>query len=176
MDRQLSTRESQAIRTIQIIVGAMILGIVVFAIVGLALGGVAQGQSVAPPGGGQAGGLSQPNLLRLIWLVMVAGMLPAGVLLRRMQSGQAVRSVADAEAIDREALLPVYMTMTIISAAMAEGAALFGCVMLLLSGSPMDLIFIALPLLVMLWLFPTPGKWRGFVERVERERSLRRAA
>jgi len=174
MDQEVSPQESQGLRALQIIVGAMIVGIVVFAVIGMALGGVAQGQGTAPPAAGQTGGLSFENLLRLIWLLMVVGLIAAGAVLRRTQVNQAVRVSAADEAIGREDLLRLFTTMTIISAAMAEGAALFGCVMLLLGGAPVDLVFIAAPLLVMLWLFPTPGRWQGFVRRVEDERTLRR--
>jgi len=55
-----------------------------------------------------------------------------------------------------------------------EAIALFGGVILLLSGDRRDLILIAVPLLVLIWRFPTAGWWETFVEEIARLRSLHR--
>jgi hypothetical protein len=70
--------------------------------------------------------------------------------------------------------MQAFNTSTIIGAALAEGAALFGGVILLLSGQPVDLLLVAVPLLVLLSRFPTAGRLESFVRTVQVGRSLHR--
>lgn len=173
MQEQMSHAERRALRPLQMIVAALIVGVITFTIVALAVGGMQSGPGQAPAPA-QAGSLSMANTLRLVCAALIAGTLMVFPIVRRGQIGVLSRQTSGGDADDRARLMQAFTATTIIGGALAEGPALFGAVILLLTGELQDLILIAVPLLVLLFRFPTAGRWESFVRGIQVQRSLRR--
>lgn len=173
MLEQMSEPERRALRPLQMIVAALIVGVITFTIVALALGGMQSGPGQAPAPA-QTGSLSMANTLRLVCAALIAGTLMVFPIVRRGQIGVLSRQASGGDAEDRAQIMQAFTATTIIGGALAEGPALFAAVILLLTGNPVDLILVAVPLLVLLSRFPTAGRWESFVRTIEVGRSLRR--
>ena len=175
MDTDPPSDESAALRTLQIIIAALFFGSLIFGVIAFLLGPVGQQPPPATPASGQAaaGGMPMPAMLRLVWGALAAGELLMFPVVRRANLKLLVEEPAADEQADREALMQSFRQLSIIAGALADGAALFGGVILLLTGNPMDLLLVALPLLALAIMFPTAGKWDAFTAKIRNERALR---
>jgi hypothetical protein len=175
MDTNRPSTESAALRTLQLTIAALFFGSLVFGVIAFFLGPVGQQPPPAPPASGQAaaGGMPMPALLRLVWGALAAGELLMFPIVRRANLKLLVEEPATDEQADRESLIQSFRQLSIIAGALAEGLALFGGVILLLTGNPMDALLVALPLLALAVMFPTAAKQQAFVQRIHNERALR---
>ncbi len=147
---------AQRFKVLQIIGFALPLGVVVFAVVAAVLGPV--GQQPADP--------AMLNMLRLACVALIVGTVPIALVLRRAMISQ----LAQREADDMQ-IMNAFTNATILAIALAEGPALFGAVVLLLSGTPSDIVLVALPLIGMLWHMPTRSRWEKFVDSVHQQKT-----
>jgi hypothetical protein len=178
---RITDADRLAVRQMQIIVSALILGVVTFAIIAFLTGGLLQSpQPATQPGPG-----SILLTLRMACglLIVVGACAPFAVRAVQVRMlAQAVNGDASEGAVDRgqtEANAAETMQMfgsgLIICAALAEGPALFGGVILMLSGEPLDLLLIAVPLTILILQLPTAGRIAALRERawLRRERNER---
>jgi len=141
-----------SLKSLQIIVLAMMAGVLVFAVIAVAIG------SRNPP---------QPELARLLMPILVlVGVveLPAYFVVRRASVASLRRSLeVDPPADDSDArVMTTFATLTIIGSAMAEGFGLFGSVIFLLTSEWPVLAAPAIALVVLVLRIPTGGKLSDF--------------
>ena len=161
---------TQTLRTQQIVFGALIVGLVTFTIVALVVG----------PQMNRSGNTGLPQMLNILRLacgalifgtVAVFPVVKSAHLKNLVNASRAGHHDGDVE--DADAFFPAFATINIIGGALAEGPALFAAVILLLSANPLDLLLVVVPLAVLVWRFPTRGRWESFVLAIDRERALR---
>lgn len=158
------------------LIGAcLITGVVVFAGVALTIGPIgspaaAGGTTTAPV----AGPLSMPMLMRLIWGVLALTQIPLAffIVLPFTKRAAAIRrsdsSLANSgrsRSADNAVHVPTFnafSTASLISLALLESLALLGAITLLMSGNPIDLLLVGVPVLLMLAVFPTTDRWHNF--------------
>lgn len=145
-----SPDKDTAIRTMQIIAGALMLGVVAFGgVVGMLLAGRAADDSSAQIISYVAAGAS------LLALVVVASV-PASL-------GQSVDPDAPAEAKER-ARCGAYQTRMIVRFAILEGVAMLNLVAALIEGQRFNLVIAGFMLLCMALLFPTRSRVESFIK------------
>jgi len=165
------------VRTLQVIVGAMVIGCLAFLAVAVAAG--PQTADSAP------GDHVLLTYLALAWVLvsLVAGSVVAGVVAasgRRRLAGDPTaggppgRPTASPEA-PPSSLTGLFSTGTIIRSAVLEGGALFAVVAYLVEGHRLALVAAAVGVAALLVGFPTEGRFREWAERqqehIARERS-----
>ena len=158
----------QTLRTQQIIFGGLMCGLVAFTVVALVVGPrMSRPPTATPP---------PVDILRLACGILILATLAVFPLVKRahLNTLAKVMSWKKDEDDGRKGLLAAFGTINIIGGALAEGPALFAMVILLLSANPLDLLLVAVPLAVLVWRFPTRGRWESVVLSIDRERSLRR--
>lgn len=110
-------------------------------------------------------------ILRFAWGGLAVSELPMMFILRQAMFGRAVLLRRNAprtgstSAID-DAVFMIFRGWSVIALAIPESLALFGCVILLLSGEPLDGLLVVAPVLAMLAVFPTVNRWEAFNRRV----------
>lgn len=141
-----------SIKTLRIMLIAMIAGILAFGIVACLL---------APLGGDDS---QLANVLLLVLALMAVGELSAYVVIRMVILGKLRQAVADSANTDdpQTLVLPVFYQITIIGAAMAEGLSLFGLVIFLLFAAPPALIAPVLGVVLIAARFPSENKLANF--------------
>jgi hypothetical protein len=161
--------------------GLLAAPIIFAAIVGaMALGAAGQSGAPAPAWPGIGGGqIDLPTLLRLIWLALAVSELPALILVRQAMLKRAATVCRTAPQVGRAETLSasifnIFGTWTIIALAIPESLALLGGVTLMLSGQPLDALLVALPVAVMLALFPTRGRWEAFERSAQARAAMAR--
>jgi hypothetical protein len=144
----------QALRTHQVVVGALLAGLLSFTGVVLAL------QTTATAIRSMAG---QENPLLIAMAALSVATLFASFIMRRLHVGQ-LRKLADQQVdISPRLLITRFGTLTILRAALAEGPALFGTMIVLISGNVLGFAGTGLGALMLLIVFPTRGKFDAFV-------------
>ncbi|MBI5364856.1 MAG: hypothetical protein HZA53_16890 [Planctomycetes bacterium] len=137
------------IRTLQVILGALIAGLLSFTAVAVfvrtSIGGVGSGAPV--------------DLLALVVLVLFAGMGGVYFMVRRSMLAAARAKRESALALVRQELVPIELQrLTLLGAALAEGPGLLGTVVVLIGGS---WFLLAAPVIAMLCiLFQMPSRER----------------
>jgi hypothetical protein len=147
---------AQQLRTIPVLVGALIAGLVIFAVTAVVMG----------PGGPLASEeVASGEPMPAETMLAVLGVLLVGCLGAFFAFGAAVRSQAhkawEARADDedgRAKLVALLSTSTILRAALVEGPGLFACVIVLLTGSPLPLAATALVVGLMATLLPARAR------------------
>ncbi len=144
----------ESIATTQIILLALSLGVGMFTAVALFVGPL-----------NAEGADSSTKVLEWFALAYGVGVLPLVFFFRRMLDGRvAPRKDAAIEEI-RKGQMPLEMRIaTIIPAALAESAGLFGCVVLLLTGNAELLIAPVLSVAMIMWMWPSES---GLIDRVK---------
>lgn len=138
----------------RIILLALAMGVVMFAAVGLFVGPMDGEESESPTA-------------VLEWAVLAygVGVLPLVFFLRRILDGRvAPRKDAAIEEIEKGLMPLEFRVATILPAALAESAGLFGCVVLLLTGSTLLLIAPVVSVAVILYMWPSQS---GLLERAK---------
>lgn len=134
--------------TLQLIVGAMMTGLVTFAVIVLAVGTVGEPDP------------SLANLLLAVLGVLGVSELAGYVVLRMVLLGK-LRGEAESTSAPHEVdqkVLGTWSTLVLIRSAMTEGWGLFGCVIALVTGSPLGLAAAVLAVLLLAMGFPTQGR------------------
>lgn len=156
------------LRVLQMIAGALIMGVVVFAMVAIATGnrgGGGAGGSGGAPGPASA---SAATLRYVAAAVLFSGITVAFIMNAVMRKSVAgppdFQQTGEREPLSIHLVFNRFFTMTIISLALLEGPALFGAVIVLLTGDMPDLAFVAVPVVGMLALYPTQNKWRNLLQ------------
>ncbi|MHC4949116.1 MAG: hypothetical protein ACYTG1_12810 [Planctomycetota bacterium] len=148
------------LRSLQIIVGALVLGVVSFAAVAL----------VVKPAGAPPADL---GMLRMVCLLMLVTMVPASLIARHLMLRRnepradnpfaAVDAGPDPQA-DAQACAARFQQATIVGCALLESVSLFALILFLLGRDPVDLVLAGVPVLLMVTaFFPTERRWRRFV-------------
>ncbi len=146
-----------ALRVLQLIVASLVMSLGIFGVVAVMVAPVRPGA---------------PGMLRTVVLVAVPVAVATALALRRVMLRRLDRSSTNPYAGDAEPAgdrgddpdAPQrFSVATIMSSAILEGAALLGIVVYLMGGQPDLLAVAALPVVIMLLLFPTAGRWRRFV-------------
>jgi len=148
----------RVLRTLRLIVAAMILGVAGFAAVVVVL--VSRG---FPP---HAAGLGRLLLLALGVLAVAEAQTYATVralIVRRLRRAAEERGP---DHVPVEDLAGSFNTITLLGAALVEGASLFALVTVLVTGQWVALAAAAVGLLLLLWLLPTHGRFSAFVAQV----------
>jgi hypothetical protein len=151
-------------RILQIVVAAICMGVVMFLgialLVMLSANGAPQGNP--PP-------QALPVSLTLVAAIMVAVCLIAGVIAKWAVTRVAQRQlIADGSASalgDRKSLLKLFVTRTIVGAALTEGVALFVIVVYIIEKSPICLGLAVFLLLVIASHFATRSRVISWVEK-----------
>ena len=167
------------------LIGAcLITGVIVFAGVALTMGpigGTAAAPATTTPGGGP---LSMPMLMRLIWGVLALTQIPLAFFIRQpminraagvRRSDSSLANAGRSGAGDDDMHMPTFNTFgtaSLISLALLESLALLGAIIVLMSGDTIDLLLVGVPVLLMLAVFPTIGRWRSFDHAVERRAEI----
>ncbi len=156
-----------SLRVLQILVAALALGLLSFSavVVGMVATGNAPTSSGAP--GARAVGSASTNQLLLVMGLLslvcaVAGFIMRGVMIAgfRRQLGPVATSS------DPTSLLPQFQTVTILRAALAEGPALLGTVIVMISGNWLGFLGSAFGLCMLAVVFPTRGRLEDFARDV----------
>lgn len=155
------------LKTLQMICMALIMGVAIFAAIVAVM-------TVAPPPGGtappttQAGGPA-PALRYVAGMLTITGCVAAFVL--TMPRGRTDHRLiqpmhrTDAPA-DLYRMFGRFFSKRLAAYAILEAPALLGAVLTLLSSNLNDLAFVAVPLVCMLLIFPTAGKWDRFASAI----------
>lgn len=152
------------LRTMQILIGALIIGVISFGCVVAALVLTGNGPLPASQGSGAArGGLPLASMLLLVMGVLTVVSNGAGFWIRRQTVASLRRSSDAGEELNEGDLLARFQTTMVVRGAMAEGPALFGVVIVLISGAWLGFAGTGFGLLVLLAIFPTRAKFDGFV-------------
>lgn len=177
VDEKLEAKLAPIVRTLRLIVLAMIVVPLIFAAVVLVIGG--QGpQDPAPINGElvpQRGGAAMGQIALTAGLVALF----AQQFLGRFVTGQAVKNLAVQSMGEPERLGEAYLTGTVVSCAINEGAAFLNLIAFMASQSPYNLGMAVLLILSNAMKWPTVGKvadWaRGTERRLTEEADLRGA-
>jgi hypothetical protein len=148
------------LRVLQIIAATLLAGVLTFLVVVIVL--VQQrGQGLGQPGDPV---VTYVALAFFVTQVGVWAFLPASLARKRVLDLAATTAARGPGAAPAGELLAVFQTKTIISYAMLEGVAFFGCIAYLLEGDVLALAVVAAPVLLMLLTFPTRPRvlsWLG---------------
>jgi NhaP-type Na+/H+ or K+/H+ antiporter len=146
------------VKTLQIIIAAMVVGVLALTVVGLAIGPVMDE--------------SQVDSIKGVLLGVCGALIVMGAVVGRVVRSVTMRALSRQEEDDFERrAVTVYTTMTIVSAAAAEGPAVLGGVAVLLLGPGISILFVAVPLALLVVQFPTLGRWDSFVYETKRDRN-----
>jgi len=155
----LTAAIAQRLQTLKVLSFALIVGVVTFAIIVASINTNAAPMNAAIL-----------NMMRLICGAIFVSGLIAGVMVRQIST----KKLMTMEPRPDDAIrMNYFFVATLVAMATLEGAALFACVLVLLSGQASELALAAPPLLVMLWNFPTESRWRRFA-RVQEGQSFDR--
>ena len=166
---------TQAARTMQIIVCALIIGVICFALVVL-VGGLAPEK---PP---------EAPIVSIIAAVFAVGSLVAAPLLPKLVTSGSQQSLVQGQPIHQHSmfaqealgdvgpLVGVFQTRLIIGRAILEGAAFFNLAAYMIEAQPISLGFTVVLLIAMVFNFPTREKLESWVRAelatIEQLRSL----
>ncbi len=162
-EQSQSLETPKRLTSLQVIGVALISGVVMFALIAW----------MEAPAGSTPGNVIM--ILRYAWGVLAVSELPMMFILRQAMHGRAAllrrHAPKDGEhsTIDA-AVFAIFRGWSIIALAIPESLALFGCVIMLLSGQPLDGWLVVAPVVAMLAVFPTSSRWETF-DRLTRERS-----
>jgi hypothetical protein len=152
-----------ALPQLRLIIMAMMTGVVTLGAVAVYIG-----QNAKPD-------LEQAKLLLIALAALCIMEIPAFILIGRVMIGKLQvdfqKLPDDQDPWDQ--LLPSFFTITLIRGAMVEGASIFGCVIMLISGVWLSLIVPMLGLMVLSLLFPTDNRFHEFIGTVTGRRRLR---
>jgi hypothetical protein len=162
----MSPTLTQIVRINQILVTALLFGVVSFAAVAVALGPLQP--APAPVAGAPIGPFGGYDPLLLAMGALIVGQFPVllflGIAMGKQAAGMARRLAAEPETRDT-ALARLWMNGTILRAALAEGAGLFGAVILLLHGERLALVGVGFAVLVLVAIMPTRGRLENWIQR-----------
>ncbi|MEX2172502.1 MAG: hypothetical protein WD851_24485 [Pirellulales bacterium] len=170
---ELPSREKIAtqVRTLQIIVAALVMGCLTFAIVAVVI------RSNSDTAADNEAFPVMTAMALAFGTVAIIAQLVIAPLLRR-QTRQRLAQQSEASDADGSLILMGLQTSTIVGAAISEGACFFNLVAYLLEGSPYTLVMAAVLVLTIVLRFPTVGGVTDWLEREirlveEREMRLR---
>ena len=157
----------QVIRTVPILIFALLMGLISFAGLGLFQGlrgpNASPGSGAPPaPAGTLPGGISaEPMLIVMGVLVVFAAF--AQVLFGKLAVSRARSAVASlkTEQEKRDAIAPTFMIMTIMRAAVAEGAGLLGAMIVFSTGDVLGLIGVAFSVAFLAILLPARSRFES---------------
>jgi hypothetical protein len=176
----------KALRTLQIITGALLLGVVVFTAVVVVLG--TNGINVGGAGAGVVGGVAGNDtpLISIVALMIFAVQVPMSFVVPGMQTRDGLNKImagtwrtprgSNPSEFEEDAakLMVLRQTTLITSLALLEGAALFAGVAYLIEGRVFILAVPAVVVLQMLTSFPTEYRVRTWLEaQIDRLELLR---
>lgn len=150
-------------RTAQIIVAALMMGQLAFAAVCL---------TVTQNGGQPARKQQFPVPIEIVGVVI--GMIQIGLrfIVPTSISAVAVKRLRNQPPVDwRSALAPIYMTTTIVTHALLEGAGLFNGVAYMIGQHWMSLGMMGIMIALMAISFPTQMQFESWAEQVQRDNS-----
>jgi hypothetical protein len=160
------------VRLMQIITGAMIGGVLMFAVIIVGM--------VLQRGGGfvMPRGPEDLPIISIIALVVLAACLLARMVVSTTILRSSLRQIAasapdvgaagrssEALGMEQGALLAVRQSTLIVGNALVEGPAFFAGIAYFLEGQTFALIGVLIPVLAMLWQFPTRQGIRSWVDR-----------
>ncbi|HZW09875.1 MAG TPA: hypothetical protein VFF69_08220 [Phycisphaerales bacterium] len=170
MEQSHAATPEQQLRTIQVLVWALMAGLVVFAATAVVVG----------PGGPMAPAQPSSEPVRAGPLLPVLGALMAGCAgaffafgaAAKKQARKAWEARADEED-GRAKIIAVLSTSSILRAALVEGPGLFACVVVLLSGEPLPLAGAAIAVGLMATLLPVRSRLAQLEEAATGMRAIR---
>jgi hypothetical protein len=159
MDREGKNDPNSMLRSLQIMVAVLIMGLVIFSAVaaGLVLSG-----SMPPPGG--PGPAAAPVFLTVMGVLTLVTLAASFVMRGVIVAG--ARKKFETGEIPEDGVIPQYQVATVLRAALAEGPALFGAVIVMITGNWLGFAGTAFGLLMLLVVFPTRDRRDGFVRDV----------
>ncbi len=144
----------QAVRSAQVVVGALVAGLIMFGVVV---------EAVLRAGAAQPG---LGDVLLPVLGVLYLGAGGASVALPRIMLSRAMVQVGGLGPDEAaRALAPAYLTSCILRGALLEGPGLFGLVIVMLTGNPLAYVAPALSVLMLVGTFPGRGRFDDLVER-----------
>ncbi len=165
---------SQIVRTSKFLVAALLFGVIAFTAVALAVGPV-NPPPPPPAAGTPVGPFAGIEPLVLAMGALIVGQFPVliflGVALSKQAAIMARNRASEPDARDL-ALARLWMNATILRAALAEGAGLFGAVIVLLKGDTLGLIGVAFAVVVLAALIPTRGRLENWIHRAVQTAAL----
>lgn len=170
---ELPARETiiNQVRTLQIIVAALIVGCLTFASIAVFL------RTSPEPAEGEEMAFVVTSMALAFGAFALVAQFVIGPMLRR-QSRQTIVNQEGSSPDDPQRLLAGYQTSTIVSAAFAEGACFFNLIAHLIEGSPYTLLMAAVLVVSIAFRFPTVAGVSDWLERemrmVQEERQMGR--
>lgn len=149
-----------ALKTQQVLVGAFLAGLLSFTGIVLAM--------QISGGGGPRTGVPENQLLAAMGLLTLATLV-ASFVMRRLHVGQLRKQDEQGVEMSEQLLMMWFSTLTILRGALAEGPALFGCVIVMITGNMLGFAGTAVGAIILLAIFPTWEKFAGFVRDVTGE-------
>ena len=148
----------QNLRTLRIIIGAMLMGIVGFGVVAAVL--VAGGSSSTAPG--------SAKVLLLVLAAVVVTEIPAYVAVRTVIMGNLRRNLSGQAPQEShlQVMIKGFQTLTLIGAALIEGPSFFAIIILLISGQWVATAAAVAGLLLLAVQIPTRDKFNRFAGNV----------
>lgn len=148
-------------RATQIVAGALMVGIITF-------GGVVAFLTLQ----GEQGLAVVPGLLTYLAVGIFAVMIVVSIALPQVTVAQAIRKIAADKPGDwRKALVPVFLSKTVLSKAVLEGAAFCNLVVFLLERHWMTIAVVIVILMLMAVTFPSQTQFESWAEQVQRDHS-----
>ncbi len=154
-DHFVPTIESR-LRILQMIVGAMIIGLVLAAVV------FALNLPTTPTFG--------PSL-RIVLLIVTSALIAFCIGVRFIVRRNALQQPRTDNDVSPQQVFNQFFILILTTAAILEGACLFGLIVFLLSGDQIDLAIAAVPFAIMILLaFPTRGRWQNLLADAKNQR------
>lgn len=155
----------QSLRTLPIVVIAMMMGLIMFAGVAVLLNTQQQsplpalGAPPPPPGVSHAPLDDKPLLIAMagIGIVAVVGQLALAKVAASQAKAKATAATSDQA--KRDAIAPIFMITSIARAALAEGVGLLGAVIVLLTGNLLGLAGVGVAVVLMAFLLPARSRF-----------------
>lgn len=150
MQNNIQTVE-MAQRTGQIIVGALIMGVLTFAMIAASIG------TWDPTNFG---------IMQILGIGMCMGTFPAALIVPKLIVSNMRQTLPKPpnDSVTQDSFAPMFLTSTIIGAALIEGSAFFSLVTYLLEGHFSSLIVALVCLFTLVLFFPMPGRVAEFTQ------------
>lgn len=169
---------SQIVRTAQLIVAALLVGVIAFAAAALVIGPLQPPPPPPPPTPGAApmtGPFGTLDPLVVVLMALILGQFPVliflGVALAKQAAAMAGRLASEPDTRD-QALARLWLNAAILRAALAEGAGLFGAVILMVSGDRLGLIGVGFAVIVLMAIMPSRGRLENWIHRAVQTAAL----
>jgi len=166
---------SQIVRTAQILVAALLFGVSAFAAVALAIGPLQPPPALPPGAAPTPGPFGTLDPLVVVLMALIVGQFPVliflGIALAKQAAAMAGRLAGEPDTRD-QGLARLWLNAAILRAALAEGAGLFGAVILLVSGDRLGLIGVGFAVIVLMAIMPSRGRLENWIHRAVQTAAL----